>query len=176
MVPCLCIDVLPNVFDEVPALHLPIYRRRGSFESFAPEIGEFVDWTRLKTELDAVRARYNLTRRVIRGNKIVRVSKTIERDVVSEEERSVPKSHNGLIGSVGVDGRWRVHSPECVQRLLIESESRYAKFRLGEPAQELEVDLDMLSSDFYVLTTTSGKGSRFDDLFSKTHGIASVNE
>jgi hypothetical protein len=33
------------------------------------------------------------------------------------------------------------------------------------------MDLNMLASDFYVVTTTSRKGSRYDDLFSQSHGI-----
>ena len=41
---------------------------------------------------------------------------------------------------------------------------------IGEPPQEVEVDLDMLTSDFYVVTTTSTRGSRYDDLFSRTNG------
>jgi hypothetical protein len=32
------------------------------------------------------------------------------------------------------------------------------------------MDLDMLTSDFYVLTTTSNKGSKYDDFFSQSHG------
>ena len=39
---------------------------------------------------------------------------------------------------------------------------------LGNPPQEIEVDLDMLVSDFYVVTTTSRSGSRFDDFFSES--------
>lgn len=32
------------------------------------------------------------------------------------------------------------------------------------------MDLNMLASDFYVMATSSRKGSKFDDYFSKTHG------
>ena len=32
------------------------------------------------------------------------------------------------------------------------------------------MDLDMLVSDFYVLTTSSRKGSRYDDVFSHSNG------
>ena len=48
---------------------------------------------------------------------------------------------------------------------------RYAKIGIGEPEQSVEIDLDMLSSDFYVLTTTSRKGSKYDDIFSKSYSI-----
>ena len=40
---------------------------------------------------------------------------------------------------------------------------------MGEPPQEIEVDLDMLTSDFFVLTTTSRIGSKYDDYFSTTN-------
>ena len=48
--------------------------------------------------------------------------------------------------------------------------SRHATVAIGDPPQEIEVDLDMLTSDFYVITTTSSKGSRYDDFFSRTNG------
>ena len=41
---------------------------------------------------------------------------------------------------------------------------------IGEPPQTVEMDLNMLASDFYVVITTSRKGSRYDDLFSQTGG------
>lgn len=49
--------------------------------------------------------------------------------------------------------------------------SRYATIRIGEPPQELEMDLNMLTSDFYVIITTSRKGKKYDDLFSQSIGI-----
>lgn len=45
---------------------------------------------------------------------------------------------------------------------------RYAKVKIGDPPQEIEMDLNMLVSDFYVVTTTSRKGSRYDDFFSQS--------
>lgn len=47
---------------------------------------------------------------------------------------------------------------------------RFAKINLGKPPQEVEMDLDMLLSDFYVVTTTSSTGSRYDDFFSQSYG------
>lgn len=41
---------------------------------------------------------------------------------------------------------------------------------IGDPPQEVEMDLNMLTSDFYVILTTSRKGSRYDDLFSQSCG------
>ena len=45
---------------------------------------------------------------------------------------------------------------------------RYAKVKIGDPRQEIEMDLNMLVFDFYVVTTTSRKGSRYDDYFSQS--------
>ena len=46
----------------------------------------------------------------------------------------------------------------------------FAKMGIGEPEQEVEVDLNMLGSDFWVRTTTGREGSRYDDYFSKSNG------
>ena len=40
--------------------------------------------------------------------------------------------------------------------------------KVGDPPQEIEMDLNMLVHDFYVVTTTSRKGSRYDDYFSQS--------
>ena len=53
---------------------------------------------------------------------------------------------------------------------IADDQSRYATMKLGNPPQEIEVDLDMLASEFYIVTTTSRKGSRYDDFFSQTVG------
>ena len=42
--------------------------------------------------------------------------------------------------------------------------------KIGNPPQEIEMDLNMLASDFYVVTTTSQSGSKYDDYFSQTNG------
>lgn len=57
-----------------------------------------------------------------------------------------------------------------IQLLMASGLSRFAKIKIGEPPQEIELDIDMLTSDFYILTTTSSKGSKYDDYFSKTAG------
>ena len=46
---------------------------------------------------------------------------------------------------------------------------RYAEVGIGSPAQQIEVDLDMLTADFYVLTTTSGRGAKLHDYFSGSY-------
>lgn len=44
---------------------------------------------------------------------------------------------------------------------------------MGNPPQEIEMDLNMLVSDFYVVTTTSRRGSKYDDFFSQSIGRSS---
>ena len=48
--------------------------------------------------------------------------------------------------------------------------ARVAMVKIGDPPQEIEMDLNMLVSDFYVVTTTSRSGSKYDDYFSKSSG------
>ncbi len=49
---------------------------------------------------------------------------------------------------------------------------RFAKVKMGQPAQEVEMELDMLLADFYAVTTTSARGSRYDDFFSGSYGMS----
>jgi hypothetical protein len=46
---------------------------------------------------------------------------------------------------------------------------RYTNLPLGPQPSTIEVDLDMLSPDFYTVQTTSGEGSQYN-VFSNTHG------
>jgi hypothetical protein len=46
---------------------------------------------------------------------------------------------------------------------------RYTNLPLGPQPSTIEVDLDMLSPDFYTVQTTSGEGSQYN-VFSETHG------
>ncbi|MCJ1288023.1 hypothetical protein MMC26_007376 [Xylographa opegraphella] len=132
--------------DDVPVLHLTISRRGGRFESFASG-EEVANLTHLAEELKKVEERFNLTRREVKGNKLVRKPKV----------RGVGGNEVGvLMGEVAGAGKW------------------YANITMGEPPQAIEVDLDMLTSDFFVLTTTSRIGSKYDDYFSKTNPSGSV--
>ncbi|KAF2101588.1 hypothetical protein NA57DRAFT_35284 [Rhizodiscina lignyota] len=69
---------------------------------------------------------------------------------IAKDRRLWEEDHGKLLGRVGKEGSWR----------------------LGDPPQDIEMDLDMLTSDFFVSWTSSGRGSRFDDIFSKTYGIS----
>ena len=75
-------------------------------------------------------------------------------------------------------GRWRQRESGRLHLPILDgcawladvwpSYCRYAKVKIGDPPQEIEMDLNMLVSDFYVTTTTSRKGSRYDDFFSQS--------
>lgn len=121
-----------------PAVHYVIERRAGAF---AP------NWTsnlpHLAEQLKIAEARFNFTRREVKGNKIVRVPK----------EKNLGGGVTGkLLGEYGRDGNW------------------YARMKIGTPPQKIQLDLDMLTRDFSVTTTSSALGSRFEDFFSKTYG------
>ncbi|KAI9882678.1 MAG: hypothetical protein M1823_005570 [Watsoniomyces obsoletus] len=63
-----------------------------------------------------------------------------------------PIEMNGeLMGSVGRNGNW------------------FAKFKMAEPEQTVETDLDMLTYDHFLYTTTSRLGSHFLDFHSQTY-------
>ncbi|MCJ1479130.1 hypothetical protein MMC13_007814 [Lambiella insularis] len=122
--------------DELPVIHFTIARRGGAFNTFVPG-SDIANLTYLSDELHRIEEKFNLTRREVKGNKLVRKAKV--------------KGYGGngkLMGGVAVQGTW------------------YAKISIGEPPQEIEVDLDMLTSDFFVLATTSRLGSKYDDYFS----------
>lgn len=50
---------------------------------------------------------------------------------------------------------------------------RYIVLEVGEPAQLLEVTIDMLSPDWYHIMTSSGKGSKYDTFTSSSHSKSS---
>lgn len=69
----------------------------------------------------------------------------------------------------------RRHGMESPHRAAAECGAdlkRYTTLQVGEPRQMLEVDIDMLSPDFYTIMTTSGQGSKYDTFISSTHGTS----
>ncbi|KAI9816332.1 MAG: hypothetical protein M1826_001867 [Phylliscum demangeonii] len=124
-----------------PTLHFPIQRRGGVFP-----LDDVANFTFLNEQLNLVTSRFNLTRREIKGNKVVR--KPAARNDVDGIDGK-------LMGDVGRPGAW------------------YTTLRLGEPEQALHMDLDMLTSDFLVYSTTSHLGTSFTDIFSRTYETSS---
>ena len=82
--------------DEVPVIHFTISRRGGAFESFA--LGEEVaNLAYLVEELEKAEERFNLTRREVKGNKLIRKAKV----------KGVGGNEVGrLMSNVAEDGRW----------------------------------------------------------------------
>ncbi|KAL2352563.1 aspartic peptidase domain-containing protein [Cryomyces antarcticus] len=119
-------------------IHFTISRRGGPFPT-----SDVANLTYLSEQLAAAEARFDLTRREIRGNKVVRVAKP--RGGGGLKENGV------LLGEVGRDGNW------------------FAKLEMGDPPQGIELDLDMLTSDFFVQSTTSHQGSEYVDVASSSY-------
>ncbi|KAK0120895.1 hypothetical protein ONS96_011093 [Cadophora gregata f. sp. sojae] len=97
--------------------------------------------THLLQELKVVETRFNATTRDFNGNKVVRKPRRVHGTQASTI----------LLGEVGREGNW------------------FATLRMGEPVQTVDMDLDMLTADFWVLSTSSSKGSWFLDFNSKTY-------
>ena len=102
--------------------------------------------TYLLEQLQIVETRFNATTRDFNGNKVVRKPKRHHRT----------QSSTVLLGEVGREGNW------------------FATISIGEPAQHIDVDLDMLTADWWMLSANSEKGSFFWDFNSKTYGIAYI--
>lgn len=48
--------------------------------------------------------------------------------------------------------------------------SRYTTIDVGDPPQALEIDLDLLTPDFYTVLTTSNGGHKYNTFGSHSHG------
>lgn len=103
------------------------------------EIQDIANLTHLLQEVQKIETRFAATTRVFEGNTVVRK----------------PKHGHGtqagtvLLGEVGRQGNW------------------YATLELGEPSQRVEVDLDMLTGDFFLRTGTGEVG--FEEGASRTY-------
>lgn len=84
--------------DTAPVLHFKIARRGGKFAA-TEYAKDYVNLTLLAQELGKVEGRFNLTQRVIQGNRLVRKAKI----------EPVPGSDQGaLMGKIADDGLWFV--------------------------------------------------------------------
>lgn len=106
-------------------------------------VSGIADIPHLLGQLAINEARFNATTREFTGNRVVRVPKKVR----GTQAATV------LLGEVGREGNW------------------YTTLPLGEPAQHVNTDLDMLSADWWVVSTKSDKGSFFLDFNSKTYGV-----
>ena len=86
--------------DTARTLHFTLTRRGGKFAAI--ESGrDYVNLTYLSQELEKTEAGFNLTKREVKGNKLIRKPKS---DDVGA------KDSNALMGAVAVDGIWQVLS------------------------------------------------------------------
>ena len=94
---CLLLPILLSLAafaagNQPPTLHFPLFRRGGPF---APNRTADLDF--LKDQLAAAEARFNLTQREVRGNKIARAPKS--KDAGGAENAQ-------LLGEIGRLGNW----------------------------------------------------------------------
>lgn len=156
-----------RALDVAPVLHFTLARRGGKFAA-TEWTKDYVNFTYLTQELEKIENRFNLTQRVVKGNKLVRKAKIDGAKGLDE---------GALMGKIADDGLWFVScffldspsdpSPRSFVSCA-DQRFRYAKIKIGEPPQEVEMDLNLLTADFYVVLTTSNIGSKYDDLFSQT--------
>jgi hypothetical protein len=114
--------------------------RRGG--SFpAPEVANL---TFLLSELRTAESRLNASTRAYHG----------ESDTLIRKPRRLhgSQSESILLGEAGRKGNW------------------FATLEIGEPIQTVDMDLDMLTVDWWILSTRSGTGSFFLDFNSRTYG------
>ena len=82
--------------DDVPVIHFTINRRHGAFAGTVPE-DDWVDLDQLTDQLERTECRFNLTKREVKGNKLVRKAKTA---------RIRGKAGTGLMGDIASSGAW----------------------------------------------------------------------
>ncbi|KAK5045926.1 hypothetical protein LTR84_008712 [Exophiala bonariae] len=104
---------------------------------------ETANLTYLADILQAVEAKYASSYREVDGNRLVRRWRLKDNDDENDPH---------LIDVAGHPNRWYTH------------------LKVGEPPQDLEVELDMLSPDFYTVVTTSERGSAYNASGSRSHG------
>jgi hypothetical protein len=126
--------------ENLPPIHYTISRRSGSFPT--PDIANNANLTFLLEQLQIVEQRFNTTTRDFTGNKVVRRPRRLH----GTQASSI------MLGDVGREGNW------------------FASLHIGEPVQEVNMDLDMLTADWWIFSTSSGTGSFYLDFNSKTHG------
>ena len=88
--------------EDVPVIHFTINRRHGTFAATVPG-NDWVDLAQLIKQLESVECQFNLTKREVKGNKLVRKAKSS--GIGGRVETS-------LMGDIASSGAWysRRHS------------------------------------------------------------------
>ena len=89
--------------DNAPVIHFTISRRDGAFKGTVGD-EDWVDLDYLVHHLEIAECRFNLTKRVVKGNKLVRKAKT---------DGTAGQEGTGLMGDIASSGNW------YVQRLVL---------------------------------------------------------
>lgn len=109
---------------------------------------------------------------MLKDNKVVRVPRRWHDGQITNntniplQSRSDTRSRSGthlqpgttLLGEVGSPGSW------------------FASLKIGEPSQNVDMDLNMLTADFVVVSTPSGKGSFYLEERSGTYSVRDDDE
>lgn len=82
--------------DDVPVIHFTINRRHGAFAATVPE-NDWVDLDQLTSQVEQTECRFNLTKREVKGNKLVRKAKS---------NGIGGKEGTGLMGDIASSGAW----------------------------------------------------------------------
>lgn len=85
-----------DTLDDAPVIHFTLERRGGTFEATRPG-NDSVEMDVLLEELQKVEARFNMTRREVKGNKLVRKAKS--RAVGGQDDED-------LMGELALNGTW----------------------------------------------------------------------
>jgi hypothetical protein len=104
---------------------------------------ETANLTYLLEQLEIVESRFDAATRGIQGSTVARKAKKVH-----ETEGSTV-----LLGQVGRDGNW------------------FGDLKIGQPAKRIDMDLDMLSADWWISSTSGKKGAMFWDSNSKTYSM-----
>lgn len=104
---------------------------------------ETANLTYLLEQFQVVESRFDATTQSFNGNKVVRKPKRVRGT----------QGSTVLLGEVGREGNW------------------FVDLKIGEPEQRIDMDLDMLTADWWILSTSGKKGSMFWDFDSKTYGL-----
>ncbi|KAF7947623.1 hypothetical protein EAE96_008705 [Botrytis aclada] len=143
----------------LPPLHYTITRRSGSFP--APDTANL---TFLQCTLADINARFTNSERILKGNKVVRVPKRWHDGQITNITNAQPRSGTylqpgtTLLGEVGNPGSW------------------FTSLKIGEPSQNVDLDLNMLTADFTIISTPSGKGSFYLEERSRTYSVSNDND
>lgn len=82
--------------DNAPVVHFTVVRRSGTFEATVPG-NDSVEMDFLLEQLEMAEARFNLTRREVKGNKLVRKAKSRALGGKDDDE---------LMGQMASNGTW----------------------------------------------------------------------